>query len=120
MEDTVRTVQDRVNAALPKSDWQTLNDLVAPDARIVGPKGFIVSRDTWIGIHQESQHQQVRLQTSETELHTYGNAGIRFDVVDSECAYRGDTITGRFRVSQVWVNDDGRWQLAAAQYASIQ
>jgi uncharacterized protein (TIGR02246 family) len=120
MDSAIRTLQDRVNAALLKSDWQTLNDLVAPDARIVGPKGFIIGRDTWIGVHEESQYQQVRLETSETEVNTYDNAGVRFDVVDSECTYRGETITGRFRVSHTWVTDDGKWQLAAVQYTSLE
>ncbi len=119
MEETVRTLQDRVNVALLESDWETLNELIAPDARIIGPKGFVISRDTWIGIHKESEYQQVRLEPTETDVHTYDNAGIRFDVVDSECTYKGETITGRFRVAQVWVTDHDRWQLAAVQYTSV-
>ncbi len=89
MEDTVHTLQDQVNAALLGGDWETLNNLVAPDARIIGPKGFIIDRDTWIGVHKESEYDQVRLEPSETETRTYDNAGIRFDLVDSECRYRG-------------------------------
>jgi hypothetical protein len=56
MEETVRTLQDRVNAALLGSDWQTLNDLIAPDARIIGPSGFIIDTDTWIGVHKQRDH----------------------------------------------------------------
>jgi hypothetical protein len=119
MEETVRALQDKVNAALLAGDWETLNGLIAPDARIIGPRGFIIDRDTWVGVHQESQYEQVRLETSETETHAYDNAGIRFDVVDSECAYKGETITGRFRVCQVWVTRQQRWQLAAVQYTAL-
>ncbi len=32
---------------------------------------------------------------------------------------RGETITSRFRVTQVWVTDHGKWQLAAVQYTSL-
>ncbi len=119
MEDAVDTLQDQVNAALLGGDWETLNNLVAPDARIIGPKGFIIDRDTWIGVHKESEYEQVRLEPTETETHTYDNAGIRFDLVDSECTYKEETITGRFRVCQVWVTDHQRWQLAAVQYTSL-
>jgi hypothetical protein len=119
MEESVRSLQDRVNAALLASDWETLNDLVAPDARMIGPKGFMIDRDTWIGVHQESEYQQVRLQPAETEVHTYDRAGIRLDVVDSECLYKGETHAGRFRVTQVWVTDHDRWQLAAVQYTAL-
>jgi hypothetical protein len=37
MEETVRVLQDRVNRALLGADWQTRDELVAPDAWI-GPK----------------------------------------------------------------------------------
>lgn len=119
MEETIRALQDRVNTALLGSDWQTLNELIAPDALIIGPKGFIISRDTWIGVRKDSQYQQVRLEPAETEVRTYDNAGIRFDVVESECTYKGETIAGRFRVTQVWATDHGNWQLAAVQYTSL-
>ena len=119
MDETVRTLQDRVNAALLASDWQTLNELIAPDARIIGPKGFIIDRNTWIGVHRDSQYQQIRLEPTETDVRTYDNAGIRFDVLESECKYHGETIAGRFRVSQVWVTSHGNWQLAAVQYTSL-
>jgi hypothetical protein len=71
------------------------------------------------GREKESAYEQVRLEPSETETHTYDNAGVRFDLVDSECRYRGETITGHFRVCQVWVTDHQRWQLAAVQYTSL-
>jgi hypothetical protein len=117
--DVVRALQDRVNVALLGSDWETLTSLVSPDARIIGPKGFMIDRDTWVGVHQETQYEQVRLEPSETEVHIYGTVGIRVDVVASECRYQGQTITGRFRVCQVWALGRQRWQLVAVQYTSV-
>jgi hypothetical protein len=90
-----------------------------PDARIIGPKGFIISRDEWIGVHESTDYQQVRLETSGTDVRTYDSAGIRFDVVESECTYKGETIAGHFRVMQVWVTDHERWKLAAVQYTAL-
>jgi hypothetical protein len=71
------------------------------------------------GFHQESEYEQVRFEPAETEIHTYDRAGIRFDVVESECMYKGENITGRFRVTQVWVFEREKWQLAAVQYTSV-
>jgi hypothetical protein len=70
---------------------------VAPDARIIGPRGFIIDRDEWIGVHRASAYQQVQLQPAEADLRTYDRVGIRFDIVDSECVYKGETHAGRFR-----------------------
>jgi len=118
-EDTVRALQDQVNAALLGSDWERLNELVSPGARIIGPRGFLIDRDTWVGVHRESQYEQVRLEPTETDVRAYGNTGVRVDEVRSECRYRGETITGHFRVSQIWAADRGRWQLVALQYTAI-
>ena len=114
----VDDLQDRVNRALLSGDWHTLSELVAPDALITGPRGYVISRDSWINVHREEAYEQVRLDVVESAVHAYDAAGIRFDLVESECLYRGEEIKGRFRVSQTWVRDGGRWQLAAVQYTT--
>jgi hypothetical protein len=119
VEDNIRTLQDRVNAALLASDWATLNDLVSTEARIIGPTGYMISRDEWIDVHQETGYQQVRLEAIDTEVHAYDHAGVRIDSVESECTYHGETITGRFRVTQAWMTSRGRWQLTAVQYTAL-
>jgi hypothetical protein len=119
MDDTIRDLQDRVNRALLDGDWKTLRGLLAPDARIIGPKGFMIDPEVWIGTHQETQYEQVRLEPTETEVHSYDRAGIRIDLMESECRYKGETIAGRFRVTQAWAMDKDRWQLVAVQYTSV-
>jgi hypothetical protein len=54
-----------------------------------------------------------------TEVHTYDSAGIRSDVLESDCRYHGEAVAGRFRVTQVWVTHHGNWRLAAVQYTSV-
>jgi Domain of unknown function (DUF4440) len=114
----VDTLQDRVNQALLTGDWHTLSDLVAPDALITGPRGYVISRDSWINVHREEAYEQVRLDVVESAVHAYDATGIRFDLVESECLYHGEEIKGRFRVSQVWARDGERWQLASVQYTT--
>jgi Domain of unknown function (DUF4440) len=119
MEETIRSLQDQVNAALLASDWQRLTDLVAPQAHIIGPRGYSIDRDEWIGVHQSGEFEQGKLEVSQSEIAAYDRAGIRVDVVDSACTYKGEVITGRFRVLQVWATVDERWQLVALQYTSL-
>lgn len=119
MKATIQKLQDAVNTALLTQDWQTLTELIAPDARIIGPKGFMTDRDEWLRVHRETGYELVRLEPFETEVHAYGNAGVRIDSVESECVYHGETIKGRFRVTQSWVTEDDRWQLAAIQYTAL-
>jgi hypothetical protein len=114
--ETIRDLQDQVNAALLGGDWETLHRLVAERALVIGPKGFMIRRDEWIGVHQEGAYEQRRLATSDTHVEVYDGAGVRVDTVDSECLYHGESITGTFRVCQTWALDGGEWRLAAVQY----
>ena len=114
----IDTLQNRVNHALLTGDWHTLNDLVAPDAVITGPRGYTIDRDEWIRVHREEAYEQVRLEVVESAVRSFDAAGARFDLVESECLYHGETIKGRFRVSQLWATDTGRWQLAGIQYTT--
>lgn len=117
--DAVSELQDKLNAALLGSDWDTLNDLVAEDAVITGPKGFTIDREEWLGVHRQSYYEQVRLDVTESDVRVYVGAGIRADLVESECRFRGETIKGRFRVLHVWVADADRRRLVALQYTSV-
>ena len=115
----VNRLQDKANRALIDHDWTTLESLVAPGARIVGPRGFLISRDRWIGVHQESAYEQERIEVVESVVDTYDNCAVRIDLVESRCRYEGKTIAGRFRVCQTWVTVEGTQQLAAVQYTSL-
>ena len=42
------------------------------DCRIIGPKGFVVAKDDWIGVHASGVYEQVLLRTVESELFQHG------------------------------------------------
>jgi hypothetical protein len=119
LADTIEAAQQRLNHALVTADPVTLAELVAPGCRIIGPKGFIVAKNEWIDVHSSGVYEQLLLRTVESELFDYGNTAIRSDVQQSECIYRGEYITGLFRVLSVWVRTASHWQLAATQYTAL-
>ena len=117
--DTVTDCQRRLNDALADGDAARLEELVAPDCRIIGPKGFLIAKDEWIGVHASHVYEMVFLRTLEADLIDYGDTAIRCDVQQSECVYQGETISGLFRVLSVWVRPTGHWRLAAIQYTAL-
>ena len=116
----VSALQEQVNTALLRSDGRTLDHLVSPAAAIIGPRGFMITRDEWISVHQSAGYRQVRPETLEATVHAYDSAVIHCDIMDSECLYQGQTITGRFRVTHLWATDHQQWQLAAVHYTTLQ
>ena len=88
MVQAVSALQGKVNTALLRSDGRTLDDLVSPTAAIIGPRGFMISRDDWIDVHQSADYRQVRLETLWSSVHAYDSAVIHCDIMDSECVYQ--------------------------------
>jgi hypothetical protein len=118
MTATIDRAQKRLNQALVAGDSAALKELVVEDCRIIGPKGFLVAKDEWIGVHASGVYEQVLLETVESEALDHGEVVIRNDIQRSECVFQGERIDGLFRVLSVWVRTAGHWQLAATQYTA--
>lgn len=118
MESSVHRAQEELIAALLRADGETLDALVAPDCRIIGPKGFVTSKEEWIGTHLATTYTQVRIENIESDVRVYGGTAIRWDVQESVCIFNGETIEGRSNVTGVWVRDGERWQLRSLQYTA--
>jgi hypothetical protein len=104
MEDTLRQLQDEVH--------------VSPaNAGSPGPRAF-TGRDGWICTHQDSDFQQVRLESRDIELRVYGDAAIWWMYKMRDASIRR-TTDGLFRVTQVWIKEAARWRLAAMQYTPL-
>ncbi|HZC26416.1 MAG TPA: nuclear transport factor 2 family protein [Actinopolymorphaceae bacterium] len=119
VEETIAESQQALNTALMDGDAEELERLVATDCRIVGPKGFIVAKDEWINVHSSGVYELVFLRTVQSEVISYGDAAVRCDVQHSKCIYKGQDISGEYRVLSVWVRKDSSWQLAAIQYTAM-
>jgi hypothetical protein len=121
MTTTLEHELDRAHAeminALIDGDTATLKRLVHEDCQIIGPKGFHIGTDEWIGTHASHVYTQVALEVESSEVRQFGDTAIRCDLQRSECLYNGETIKGLFRVLHVWVRDDD-WRLVALQYTA--
>jgi ketosteroid isomerase-like protein len=115
----IRDLQSQVDSALLARDSGTLQRLVADDCRIIGPRGFQIDKAQWIGAHEESDYEQVKLESSDVESTTFGDAGIVWDVKMSVCRYHGELIEGLFRVTHVWGRQEDGWRLHSVQYTAI-
>ena len=119
ISDQLAESHQHVLDALIAGDGDTLHRLVADDCRIVGPKGFLIDKEGWIGAHHSGIYEQVRLEVEHTELTVRDDVAVRCDLQRSECLFRGEAIKGLFRVLNVWVRTADAWQLVAIQYTAV-
>ncbi|HET8666217.1 MAG TPA: nuclear transport factor 2 family protein [Nocardioides sp.] len=117
--DQLAEAHQQVLDALVDGDRTTLGHLVPDDCRIVGPKGYLIDKQEWIEAHDSGVYEQVMLRVEHTELTVRDDLAVRCDLQRSECLFRGETITGLFRVLNVWARDHDAWQLVGIQYTAV-
>jgi hypothetical protein len=115
--DDVRAVQDRFDRAELTADRDALRELIADDFRSIGPRGFVMDKEQWIGRHGEFRYE--RLDTSDMDVRRYGDTAVVRDVQRNRATYQDHPVAVASRVSQVWVRLDGRWQLVAIQFSPL-
>jgi hypothetical protein len=118
MQDTIRKLQQDFDDAELHADRERLKQLIAEDFLSIGPKGFVLNKDEWIGRHVHFKYHA--LDTSEMDVRLYDKTAIVRDVQKNRATYQDQTIQLTVRVSQVWVKqEDGEWRLAAIQFSPM-
>jgi hypothetical protein len=115
--DTIRQVQAEFDRAELYDDRETLRRLIADDFLSIGPRGFILNKDTWINRHNQFSYQA--LDTSEMDVRLHDGTAIVRNVQKNRATYDNHPVELTVRVSQVWVNQQGEWRLAAIQFSPM-
>ncbi len=117
VQDTIRDLQNEFDRAELAGDRETLERLIAPDFQSIGPKGFVLTKEQWIGRHGKFRYHQ--LDTSELDIQVYDRTAIVRDLQRNRATHGDDEVALAVRVSQVWVDQQGEWRLAAIQFSPL-
>jgi ketosteroid isomerase-like protein len=117
MDDIVTTGQQWA-AAEAAGDAGALADLVTDDFRLVGPVGFVLDRQQYLGRYQGGFSPE-SVEWDDVTVRDYGTAAITIATVTQKATFAGQRTDGQFRVTHVFVKPGDRWQVANAQYSMI-
>ena len=118
VETTLQDAYGELLAALVDGPAR-LDALVSEHCQVIGPKGFLIGKDEWIGTHNGEVYEQVMLESVESDARVYGDTAVRWDLQRSECRFQGETIKCLFRVLSVWHHEATGWQLVTIQYTAV-
>jgi ketosteroid isomerase-like protein len=93
-------------------DTTTLDTLLTEDFTGVGPRGFVLTKDQWIQRYSSGGLKNSAFNWADVSVRSYGDAAIAIGVQDQEADYNGQSASGRFRVSQFLVHQNGKWLIA--------
>lgn len=117
MADDILELQRAFDDAELNADASRLEALLADDFVSIGEQGFQLDKQQWIARHRDFRY--ISIETAEIDVRQYDRAAIVRCVQRSRASWRGDPMALAVRVSQVWVQQPGRWQLAGIQFSTL-
>jgi ketosteroid isomerase-like protein len=117
MKDQILKLHRDFDRAELSADLDTLRRLLTDDFQSIGPRGFVLDKNAWIGRHAQFKYHS--LDSSEVDVREYGDAAIVRNVQRNRASYQGQEMDHAVRVSQVWVQQAGEWKLAGIQFSPL-
>ncbi len=117
LKDTIRALQSDFDAAELEADEESLRRLLADDFLSIGPRGFVLDKEEWVNRHVHFRYDS--LETSEMDIRLYAGTAIVRNIQRNKATYKDQRVELAVRVSQVWVNQQDEWRLAAIQFSPL-
>jgi ketosteroid isomerase-like protein len=106
-------------AAMAKRDVAALDDIWADDYTFINPHGDLLTKKQRLqNIKSGTTAVEATARQSEV-VHVYGDTVLTASRMTLKGRYSGKAIGGEYRMLNVWVNQQGRWRLAASQMTPI-
>jgi hypothetical protein len=120
VEQEVLRLADAWTTAELRGDTAFLERTLVDDFTGIGPLGFMLTRQEWLARHQSGDLKYESLTLDEVKVRVYNNdAAVLIGHQVQNATYRGNSIPGQFRITLVFVHQQGQWQLANLQLSSI-
>jgi ketosteroid isomerase-like protein len=118
-QEVVQLAGAWANAEL-HGDTASLESTLADDFIGIGPLGFMLTKQEWLARHTAGDLKYESFSLDELKVRVYNNdAAILTARQAQQATYRGNNIPGQFRITLVFIRQQGQWQLASLQLSSI-
>jgi ketosteroid isomerase-like protein len=118
-QQEVARLADAWAAAELRGDSAFLEQTLADDFIGVGPLGFKLSKHEWLARHESGDLKYDSLGLDEVTVRVYGEAAVVIGHQVQSAAYRGNSIPGQYRITLVFVHQQGQWRLASLHLSPI-
>jgi len=117
--EVMKVVEDNVEAER-NGDVGLLEHNLSDNFLGISPTGFVMTKEDWLAGHSSSNLRYSNLRLQEKKFRMYGSkAAILTARQISSATLQGREVEGDFRVTEVFVNQDGSWLLANRQLTPI-
>jgi ketosteroid isomerase-like protein len=107
-------------AAELRGDADFLERNLAPDFTAVGPLGFILTKADWLDRIKSGALRYQAFDLDDVSVREYDGAALAIGKQTTKATYQGNEVSGQFRATEVFVQEDGRWLAAGIHLSPIQ
>ncbi|HKF75378.1 MAG TPA: nuclear transport factor 2 family protein [Candidatus Dormibacteraeota bacterium] len=100
-------------------DAQALGPLLADDFVLVGPLGFVLDKQQYLGSRLSGDLRHESFAWEDVRVRLYGEAAVAVGSQTQRSTYQGRDASGRFRVTQIAVQHGGRWVIVGIHLSPI-
>jgi hypothetical protein len=111
---------ENVRQAELQGDVPFLDRVLTADFVGIGPRGFVLNKEAWLGRHRSGDLKYESLERDEMALRTYTDAAILTSREMGKTLYKGQVVpVGALRATYTFVRRGGNWRLAGVQFSPI-
>jgi ketosteroid isomerase-like protein len=114
-QDQILALGQRWADAERQADAAALDTLLTDDFVGIGPYGYVLTRQQWLDRYRTGDLKNAAFSLDEVSVHEYGDTAIAVGLQTQQTFFRGQESSGRFRVTQVAVQQADRWKIASVQ-----
>jgi ketosteroid isomerase-like protein len=118
-DEEIREIGRRWVEAEEQGDTTVLGELAVDGFRLVGPLGFVLDKEQWLGRYRSGALITEQLSWEDVEVRGHGDTAIAIGVHAQVASHQGNPANGRFRATHVFVRDGGSWRLAGMHLSPI-
>ena len=120
VEDQVKKMADESRESALKGDASFLEKNTTQDYEFTLPTGSVLTRSEAIDARKSGDIKYSSIEASDPKVRVHGNAAIYTATTSIKGTFKGNDISGTYRIGQVWVKEGGGWKLANTQSTKVQ
>jgi ketosteroid isomerase-like protein len=113
----ILALEAKWNEAYKRNDLATMNSLLADDFIITVEDGTTYSKSGYIANAGDGAMHVEISEMSNLKVNVHGNVAVVTGAYHEKGTLNGKPYEYRDRLTDVWINSDGKWQVIASHYS---
>lgn len=119
-EQEVGKLSEQGRKAELAGDPSFMQKHLAASYRGVGPSGMVLTKEMAIAECRDGVLKFTKIEPQDTKITANGKMALITNMATVGGSYHGRDIAGTYRVSEVWMNENGVWQEVYSQVTQVQ